>query len=162
VTSRFRVFFFVCFLTRPHRSGISLFIITFFTLVAFSCALGAIVVVELGLRMFLYFYKMDAKIDSLYSLVSIIATVLTATFFISIPLTVAVVITYLFARFLLHLRSSGREGAGHWVDETRQHFLRSKSPARTPRNDRGSEGSEESLFLVNNGQIEADSQRSDE
>lgn len=87
--------------------------------------------------------------------VSVFAIVLTATFLFSIPLTGVAVFTYLFARFLLHVRNDGREGVIHWADESRRHFLQSHlKPAPPRRNDRSSDESDESLLLVKPGQTE--------
>jgi hypothetical protein len=67
--------------------------------------------------------------------VSFLAIVLTTTFFFTIPLTGVAVFTYLFARFFLHVRSDGREGVSHWVDETRRHFIQSDGPVLRERRD---------------------------
>jgi hypothetical protein len=67
--------------------------------------------------------------------VSFLAIVLAASFFFTIPLTGVAVFTYLFARFFLHIRSDGREGVSHWIDETRRHFIQSDGPVLRERHD---------------------------
>jgi hypothetical protein len=63
---------------------------------------------------------------TIMSLAFLLAIILTVILLISVPLTVFAISTYLFGRFVLLIRTEGREGVSMWTSETKRHFL----PAR--------------------------------
>jgi len=94
------------------------------------------------------------------SLAFLLAMVLTAILLVSVPLTVFAISTYLLARFIVLIRTEGREGVSKWTGETKRHFIQSKTSERKvgrDRSDTGSEASSASGVMVKVKDYEQDS-----
>jgi hypothetical protein len=65
--------------------------------------------------------------------VSVVASILAFLFFISIPITTTIILTYVFSRFVFLTRSNGRAGVDEWLSETKHHFI-SRMPQATRKN----------------------------
>jgi hypothetical protein len=108
-------------------SGFSLFLITSFVLVAISSALVAFLAIEVALGMSLCSKLKILMLSSCAGL--ILVSFLILQLFLAFFLTSFAISTYLFVRFITHVRSGGRSGVREWATETKEQFFMVKKPS---------------------------------
>jgi hypothetical protein len=104
---------------RTLKSGLSIFAVTSFTILALTCAFLASVTVVLAFCALEFPFTASCILNThMLDIVSILIFILIVTLFSSILLTGFLIAIYSFVRFVALVREHGREGIWIWFEDT--------------------------------------------